>query len=137
MTNAQLVGGLFGSLGATVVALGAALLFAHKHDAKKHIVAILVFVALLLVTIFFAERVGHRYDFASTPKTIHLTFAFSATLCLLAPMITGFQHWRGRMARGTHVLAARVFLVLTVAAIGTGFWMLSTATDPAPAVAPG
>ena len=136
MTNAQLVGGLFGSLGATVVALGAALLFAHKHDVRKHIIAICVFVALLLVTIVFAELVGQRYDFASTPKAIHLSFAVSATLCLFAPLFTGFQHWRGRMTRGAHVLAARVFLALTVAAIGTGFWMLSTAVPPA-AVAPG
>jgi hypothetical protein len=135
MTNAQLVGGLFGSLGATVVALGAALLFAHKHDVKKHIIGVCVFVALLLVTIVFAELVGKRYTFASTPKTIHLALAFSATVALLAPLFTGVQHWRGQLSRGAHVVAARVFLVLTVAAIGTGLWMLSTATTPV--VAPG
>lgn len=136
MTNAQLVGALFGSLGATVVALGAALFFAHKHDARKHIIGICVFVGLLLVTIFFAERVGVRYDFASTPRKIHLALALSATVCLFVPLFTGVQHWRGRMTRGAHVVAARVFLVLTVAAIGTGFWMLSTATAAA-AIAPG
>lgn len=144
MSDAALFGSFFGALGVTVVALVVALVLAHKHDARGHIKAVVAFLLALLVTLYFAESLGRRYDFADTPKKIHLTLAFTTAGFLLVPLVTGFQHWRGRMSRQVHSRVAMAFLVLTVSSVATGVWMLTTRTPkpqparsaPAPAATP-
>lgn len=137
MSDDAVFGGFYGSLAATLVALAAALVLAHKHQPKGHIAAVAVFVLGLLATLFFAETLGARFDFPATSRNVHLPLAFAATAALFAPMITGVLFYTGRLRRDVHVWAARVFLVLAVAAIGTGFWMLSGRTPKAPAPAAG
>lgn len=128
MSDAALFGCFFGALGVTVVALVVALVLAHKHDARGHIKAVVGFLVALLVTLVFAETLGRRYDFAETPKKIHLALAFTTAGFLLVPLVTGIQHWRGRMSRQAHSRVAMAFLALTVSSLVTGVWMLSTGT---------
>ena len=131
MSDDALFGGFYGSLAATLLALGAALLLAHKHHAKGHIVAVVAFVLLLLVTLYFAESLGARFTFPETSRRIHLPLAFLTAGFLLAPLVTGVLFYKGRTSRAVHVWVARVFLALAVASIGTGFWMLSGRTPKA------
>src|SRR5687768_8542415 len=139
MTDTALFASFYASLGATVVALGAALLLAHKHRAEAHIAAVAVFAVLLLVTLVFAEMLGARYDFDATASRVHLPLAFTTAGFLLVPVSTGIMHYKGKMSRSIHVWTARVFLVLVVATVGTGWWMLTTRRPqaPAPTEAPG
>ncbi|MCO5172359.1 MAG: hypothetical protein M9894_39170 [Planctomycetes bacterium] len=131
MSDATLFGLFFAALGVTVVLLGVALYLAHRHDARGHIKAVVGFVALLLVTLYFAEQLGRRFEFAETPKRIHLAIAFATAGFLVVPLLTGVQHWRGRMRRETHTRLAAVFLLLTASSVATGVWMLSTRTPAA------
>ncbi len=131
MSDAALFGCFFSALAVTVVALVAALVLAHKHDARGHIKAVVGFLIALLVTLYFAESVGMRYEFAETPKKIHLALAFATAGFLLVPLVTGFQHWRGRMSRQLHSRLAMAFLALTASALATGVWMLTTRTPRA------
>ena len=134
MSDDALFGGFYAALTATLVALGVGLYKAHKHDAKGHIIAIVVFVLLLLVTLVFAETIGMRFAFPEQSRNVHLPLAFITSGFLLAPLISGVLHYKGRVSRDAHVWMARVFLVLAVATIGTGFWMISGRTPkPTPA----
>lgn len=133
MSDATLFTLFFAALAVTVVLLVVALVLAHRHDARGHIKAVVGFVALLLVTLYFAEQLGRRFTFAETPKRVHLGLAFTTAGFLLVPLITGVQHWRGRMRRETHSRLALVFLLLTLSSVVTGVWMLSTRTPLAPA----
>jgi hypothetical protein len=143
MSDQTLLAAFFVALGATVVVLAAALVLAHRHQARGHIGAVVGFLALLLVTLVFAEMLGRRFDFEPTPQRIHLTLAFLTAGVALLPLATGIAHWRGRLSRDTHKRIAMVFLGLVVAAVGTGFWMLSGRTPartsglPAPAAPAG
>ncbi len=131
MSDAALFGCFYAGLGVTVLTLVVALVLAHRHDARGHVKAVVAFLVALLVTLYFAESVGRRYDFADTPKKIHLTLAFTTAGFLVVPLVTGIQHWRGRMSRQLHSRLAMVFLVLTVSSVATGVWMLSTRTPKA------
>lgn len=134
MSDTALFGSFYGGLGVTVLALGVALVLAHKHDARGHIKAVVAFLAALLVTLYFAEQLGRRYEFASTPKTIHLTLALTTSAFLPVPLVTGVQHWRGKLSRQVHSRLAMVFLALTASSMVTGIWMISTRTPkPEPA----
>jgi hypothetical protein len=125
MSDQQLIVGLFASLAVTVVALVATLWTAHKHLVAAHIKAVIAFVVLLLVTLFFAESLGQRFDFEPTPMRIHLTLAYLTTAALLGPLVTGVQHWRGKLRRATHVWVVRAFLAILVPTLATGFWMFT------------
>lgn len=130
-TTDQLQTGLFASLGVTVVVLGAAIYAAHKSKVKAHISLIGVFLVVFAVTVYFAEMLGLRFDFENHPHIshkIHLTFAVLTGLGTLGPLSTGFQHWRGKVARKTHKVVALVWGVGVVLALLTGFWMLKNST---------
>jgi hypothetical protein len=118
-------------LGATLVTLAAAMLLGHKHKVNAHIGAVVAFVLLLVVTLYFAVELGTRFDFEETPQKIHRTLAYLATVGLLAPLGTGVQHWRGRATRDTHKKAVTAFLVIAVATIATGMWMFNGRTPKA------
>lgn len=131
MSEAALFGSFYAALAVTVLTLAAALVLAHRHHVRGHIGAVVAFVLSLLVTLLFAEALGQRFDFAETPRNIHLALAVATAGFLLAPLVTGVQHWRGRMTRRMHSRLAVAFLALTVSSVATGVWMLSTRTPKA------
>lgn len=136
MTHENLFTGFFVSLGLTVLALGVALWLAHVHNARGHIAGIAAFLVCFLATLFFAESLGRSYTFDPLSYWIHLPLAVTTTLFSVAPLYTGFRHWQGRGDLGRHRNLARVFLALVVLSLGTGVWMLASATrNAAPAEA--
>lgn len=136
MSDQQLIVGLFASLAATVVALVATLVTAHKHLVTAHIRSVVAFVVLLLVTLFFAESLGEVFDFAEPAKAIHLPLAYLTTAALLGPLVTGVQHWRGKLGRMTHVWVVRLFLAILAPTLATGFWMFTERTPKPRAASP-
>lgn len=136
-TDAQLITGLFVSLGITVVVLAISMWLAHTHRVKPHVATVGLFVVCLLVTLFFAETLGRRFEFGSPAKPIHLTLAVITTVSLLGPIATGWLHWYGKVSRAAHVRIVWAFLGLVVLTLGTGLWMFSTRTPTTTATAPG
>lgn len=137
MSAADLTVGLFVSLGITVAVLAVSLWLAHTHRVKAHVGTVGAFVACLLVTLYFAESLGARFEFTSPSKPIHLTLAVVTTVALVAPIATGWLHWYGKVGRSVHVRIVWVFLGLVVLTLGTGLWMFSTRTPSTTATAPG
>ena len=135
MTIAQLQLGFFASLGTSVALLVAVFVTAKLHKVKAHIACVAVMVVALLVTLGFAETLGQRYVFDSLSYWVHLPLAVTATGTLLAPLITGFRHWRGQGSVKAHKIAVGVWVTLVLLALGTGIWMLSAATPKEEAAA--
>jgi len=130
-STAQL--GLFVSLGITVAVLFAAMYLGHKQKTHAHMAGIGGFLVAFLVTVFFAEMLGRHYDFTDPSFTIHLSLAVLTSLGTVAPLYTGFTHWKGKSTLRNHRLVVAVWLVGVVSALGTGGWMLSAGTLKAPA----
>jgi hypothetical protein len=129
VTTTGLTIGMFSSLGAVVVFLVLAIWRAKKHDVKGHLIWIGTMLVALLVTVVFAEFLGHRYTFSSLSMKVHLPIAILTTLTVLAPLITGYRHWKGNASLGGHKKAVGVWLVLVAMALVTGLWMLSTGEE--------
>ncbi len=127
-TTEQLQLGLGASLTATVVLIGIALLLARQHRAKAHIAFIGLFLGAFLVTLFFAETLGRRYDFDHISYPIHMTIAIFTAGFTLAPLITGSLHYKGKVERKTHMWISRIWGVCLVLSLATGFWMISNGT---------
>jgi len=128
MTNDQLLIGFYGFLSVTVVTLLVAIGLAHKHRARAHIVAVGVFLVLLVTSLGFAEVLGRRYEFDHISYTIHLPLALFTSAFMLVPLITGIQHWRGKVTRKAHKVLAWVWVGFVVASLVTGKWMLDNGT---------
>jgi hypothetical protein len=137
MSDDALFSAFLASLGVTVVILVTAIVLARQHKVRAHIGAVAGFVVSLLVTLAFAEWLGQRFDFESTPRAIHLTFAFSTSAALVAPLVTGFRRWRGTGSLEVHRRCVMVFVALVACAVGTGVWMFSSRrpAEPRPASA--
>jgi ABC-type iron transport system FetAB permease component len=128
-TVTQLQTGLFTSLGATVLVLAIAVILAHKHKVNAHIAMICVFLVVFVTTVFFAEALGRHYDFNHISKPIHLSLAIFTTIFVLAPLTSGFLHWRNeRVSRKAHQRIAWVWATFVVLSLVTGAWMLSNGT---------
>jgi hypothetical protein len=129
MTDSQRTLALFlGTYAATGVTLFAAMFLGHKGRVKAHIGAILVFLALFGVTIYFADQTGHVYELDARWKAIHLPLAYLATGATLLPLATGFLHWRGKTGLFLHKVGIALFLLPFVAASVTGGIMLASST---------
>ena len=137
MSHETLFIGFFVSLGVTVAFLGVALWLAHVHRPRGHIAAIGGFLTAFLATLYFAETLGRSYTFDPLSYWVHLPLAVATTLFAVAPLWSGFQHWQGKGSLERHRTLARVFLVLVVLSLGTGVWMLASATRTIDPVAPG
>jgi len=103
--------------------------FARKRTL--HYALVVVTLALLLVAIYFAERLGRRLVFEGTAarvKLVHMTFVAATTVQLVVMIVTGV---RLALARGPDAVARRarhrrmafVFLGLVVVTSGLGFAM--------------
>jgi len=104
-----------------------------KARVRIHIACVATTVALLGITIYFAEQLGQRYDLKSagviTP--VHLALAKIATASYLLPVASGIATLRNRRWRRMHLTLAVITLTLTVGAAGTGTAMLLM-SDPLP-----
>lgn len=125
----SITAGFLGSLFLTLVALGVTFWSGMTARLRVHFPAVACAVALLCVTIWFAERLGREYDLeaAGAIKPVHLALAKLATAAYLAPLTTGVLTWRNRRWRRVHLVAACATLLLTVAAAVTGTWMVFAA----------
>jgi len=128
--------GFLVTLGLSVVLLVAALVTAKLHKVKAHIGVVAAMVVALLATIYFAEAVGRHYYIDANMQRIHLPLAFLAAGTLLAPLTTGFLHWRGRVGVKAHKISVGIWGVLLLLALGTGALMLM-ASKPHESFAPG
>lgn len=125
--------GLFTSLGITVAVLFGSMYLGHKKKIHAHMTGVGCFLIAFLVTVFFAEMLGRHYDFKDPSFTIHLSLAVLTSLGTVAPLYTGFTHWKGKTTLRGHRLVVAVWLVGVVSALGTGGWMLSAGELKAPA----
>lgn len=121
--------GFLGSLALTLCGLGLVFWSGMRARLRVHLPAVACTVALLGLTIWFAERLGGEYDLeaAGAIKPVHLLLAKLATAAYLAPLATGVLTWRNRRWRPVHRVAACATLALTVSAAVTGTWMLLAA----------
>lgn len=101
-----------------------------KGRIKPHLTFVVITVASLLTTIYYAEQLGTLYDLASAGRItpIHLALAKLATVAYLGPAISGWMTLRNRRHKTMHFRLAMVTLGLTVAAAVTGSWMILVAT---------
>lgn len=120
----------------TLAGLAATVATGIKARVRVHIACVACTVALLGITIYFAEKLGERYDLESagaiTP--VHLALAKIATASYLLPVATGVATLRNRRWRKLHLSLAILTLILTVGAAGTGTAMLLL-SDPLPGAA--
>ncbi len=78
---------------------------------------------LLVVAIVMTEQLVARYQFPPDALAFHLIFAKSAGLLAIPVILTGVALWRRPALRRWHQVAVWVFLIATLVATGTGFWM--------------
>lgn len=118
----------------TVLLLGGAVVTGLRGRVRLHLATVAVTVVSLVLTIWFAERLGELYDLdsAGAIKDVHLALAKIATFAYVAPIASGVMTLRDRRHKRLHFRFAMIVLALTVAAAVTGTWMLLAAT-PLPA----
>lgn len=118
----------------TVVLLGGVLATGLKGRVRAHLTLVVITVASLGTTIYFAEQLGELYDLASAGRItpVHLFLAKAATFAYLGPALTGWMTLRDRRHKQLHLRLALLTLALTVSAAVTGTWMILVA-DPLPA----
>ncbi|MCC7014603.1 MAG: hypothetical protein IT454_18730 [Planctomycetes bacterium] len=113
----------------TVLLLGAVVATGVKGRVRPHLTFVVITVASLLTTIYFAEQLGELYDLKAAGRItpIHLTLAKLATVAYLGPTVTGWLTLRNRQHKSLHFRLAMVTLGLTIAAAITGTWMILVA----------
>jgi hypothetical protein len=116
-------------LALTVALLACVVSTGLKGRVRAHLTLVVLTVASLLTTIYFAEQLGELYDLsqAGFVTPLHLFLAQLTTVAYLAPTISGWMTLRNRRHKRLHFRLAILTLVLTVAAAGTGVWMLAAA----------
>ncbi|MHC4894885.1 MAG: hypothetical protein ACYTFV_16385 [Planctomycetota bacterium] len=121
--------GFLGFLLTTVLLLVAVTLTGFLRRLALHLPLVVLTVASLVGSIYFALEVGTLYDLeaAGMITPIHLWLAKIATAGYLLPVATGLMTLRNRGHRSLHRAAAFIALGLTVAATVTGMWMLFAA----------
>lgn len=116
-------------LAVTLALLGLVVVTGFAARRRVHLTAVVLAVASLGTTIYFAESMGDHYDLAAagaiTP--VHLAIAKLTTLAYLAPVVTGLLTIRDPRWRPRHRIAAFVVLTMTVATAVTGTWMVLAA----------
>ncbi len=115
-----------GFLGLTVLLLVAVAITGKRKRLRAHVVLVGAAVGSLGAAIYFALRVGQRYDLeaAGSITPIHMTMARVATASYLLPLISGMMTWRDRRYRRWHGRFAVLVIAMTVAATVTGALML-------------
>lgn len=114
---------------ATLAGLGATVWMGMRRRRRAHLLFAPMALALLAVTIFFAEQMARTRVFPADRMRIHLWFAKSAALLVLPVVVSGIVLARcpgpAPRARRAHRVCVGLFLVGAVAATGTGIWVFS------------
>lgn len=124
----SLVTSFWVSFAVTLLLVAATIVQGRRRRRRAHLALALVSVAVLTVTIVLAERMGATRSFPRAEMRIHLWFAKSAALSVLPVVFTGAMLWRRPRWRRPHRVMVLLFLLLTVAATGTGTWVFGLST---------
>lgn len=118
--------GFFVFLTLTLAALGATVATGLGARLRLHFACVASSLALLGVTIYFAEKLGAEYDLeaAGWITPVHLTLAKMATASYLLPLASGLATLRERRRRRVHLALALTTLALTLAAAASGAAMI-------------
>jgi len=110
----------------TLVFLSVAVVTGLKASRKRHFVAVAGAVISLLITIYWAERLGTLYDLdeAGFMTPLHLTVAKATSVAYLLPVITGLRTIKNSEGRKFHGRIAFGVLILTVFTAVTGVLMV-------------
>jgi len=118
-------------LAVTLAFLGCTVTTGLRAKRRPHLAFVVLSIAALGTTIYYAEKLGQLYDLESagfiTP--LHLAIAKLATLAYLLPIVTGARLWFGKGSRKLHFWIAMAVLALTVVTAVTGTWMV-LASEP-------
>lgn len=114
----------------TLVCLGFAVVTGRAAKRKKHLCWVSGAVLGLLVSVYYAERLGELYDLESAGwiYPFHLLIARVSTASYLVVICSGIATIRQSSRRKTHGRIAYSVLGLTVLTAVTGVWMISAAT---------
>jgi hypothetical protein len=115
-------------LASTVLALAAAFSAGSRGARKLHLRLAPASLVLLVVTVVMAEQLARERQFSERELAIHLWFARSGGVLAIAVAATGVWLWRTGRGRRLHGLCVRLFLVVTLIAVGTGAWAFSLST---------
>jgi hypothetical protein len=117
------------SLGLTLAVLALVVVTGLKGRVALHVPLVVLTLALLGTTIYFAEQLGEHYDLraAGAITPVHVNLAKVTTAAYLAPIATGIATLRDRSRRRLHLKMALVVLGLTVLTAATGTLMLALA----------
>jgi len=120
-------------LGLTLVGLGGVFLTGLRGQRRRHIPLVVVTVALLATTIYYAEQVGKKLDLESAGwiYPVHLWIAQATVAAYLLPVVSGIATLRNPARRKLHGKIAWLVLLLTILTAVTGTWMVALAA-PAP-----
>ncbi len=116
------------SFSITLTLLGATVCTGFLRRRKLHLALALATVAFLTVTVLLTEALLRAVDFPKREMGIHLVFAKTAALLVLPVAGTGILTWKRAKWRRVHLGCVVAFLLVAVAAAGTGLWAYSLAT---------
>ena len=116
-------------LALTLAALAAVFVTGLKGQRSRHIPIVIVTVALLGTTIYYAEQLGKQLDLESVGwiYPFHLALAKTTVAAYLLPVISGVATIRNPARRKLHGKIAWLVLLLTVLTAATGSWMVVAA----------
>lgn len=125
----------FGFLGLTVVLLLGAAWTGHQHKRGAHVALVVLAVAGLGASIYYALQLGKLYDLdaAGWITPFHLTLARVTTVLFLVPIALGILTWRRMSWRRLHGRMGLLVVALTVVTAITGAIMLYL-SEPLPAL---
>ncbi len=116
-------------LAITLCLLGCVVFTGKRAQRKRHVTFVILSLASLGTTIFFAEKLGKLYDLeaAGVITPIHLTLAKLTVFSYLLPIGLGIATTRRRSLLPWHRRAAYFALGATVLTSITGTWMILAA----------
>ena len=113
---------------ATLLFVVGALVSGYRRRRRLHLVLGPAAMVALTVAILLTEELVRSYEFPEANLRFHLRFAKAAAFLALPVIASGIWLWRSGRARRAHLVFVWVWLVATLVATGTGFWMFSTGT---------
>jgi hypothetical protein len=127
MSDAALLDALLAAVLCAVVLLVVSLATGLLRRRRAHLISVALFVPVLFIAVFFAERYGRRFEFDPVWLEIHLSLAWSAVISLAGPVVSGFLSLKRVRPHPAHRILALLFTALAVAAVVTGTIMIAGA----------
>lgn len=118
----------------TVVFLALVVLTGLKRKRKPHFILVACAVALLGITVYYAEKLGHDYDLstAGVITPIHLALAKFTVVAYLLPLISGVMTLRDIRHKKVHFKLAMFILFMTGITFATGLVMVMSSEPIVP-----